>query len=244
MVTATLTNHLINKKPVAKYIRIQIKLLGYEWFCLNGRYSCSSQNSNIMKAFAAIIFFMLAGFSSKGQGNIPAPEVQIKTAVLAAPENKRDGATVYGYNQKGEFVVLREGRNEMVCVADNPNQKGFSVSCYHRDLDDFMARGRELRKAGRSSQEIFDIREEEAKDGKLRMPRQPTSLFVFTASDENFNHTTGEVKDGYLRYVVYIPYATAESTGLPLKPEGPAMPWIMHPGTHGTHIMINPPVKE
>lgn len=73
------------------------------------------------------------------------------------------------------------------------------------------------------------------------MPKQPATLFVYSATKENYSGTTGEVKDGYMRYVVYIPYATTESTGLPLKAEGPGMPWIMHPGTHGAHIMINPP---
>jgi len=54
---------------------------------------------------------------------------------------------------------------------------------------------------------------------------------------------TGEVQDGYQRSVIYIPYATAESTGLPTKPIAPGMPWIMDPGTHRAHIMIDPPRK-
>ncbi|MFT5773641.1 MAG: hypothetical protein ACI9ZX_003050 [Algoriphagus sp.] len=40
---------------------------------------------------------------------------------------------------------------------------------------------------------------------------------------------------------MYIPWATSESTGLPLKAYGPGMPWIMDPGTHRAHIMISPP---
>jgi len=44
--------------------------------------------------------------------------------------------------------------------------------------------------------------------------------------------------------VVYIPWATAASTGLPIKPEAPGMPWIMDPGTHRAHIMINPISKD
>ncbi|WP_377470817.1 hypothetical protein [Pontibacter silvestris] len=132
----------------------------------------------------------------------------------------------------------------MICLADDPNQKGFSVACYHKDLEPFMARGRELRKAGKNTKEIFETREAEAKRGKLIMLEQPATLFVFSAPDESFNKVTGEVKDGYLRYVVYTPYATAESTGLPLKPEAPSMPWIMHSGTHGAHIMITPPVSK
>ena len=197
-----------------------------------------------MKKTFAIFFFALAAFSVQGQTSVPPADVQIKTAELAAPTEKREGAAVYGYNQKGELVLLRKGTNEMVCLADDPNQKGFSAACYHKDLDPFMARGRELKKQGKKSKEIFDTREAEAKSGKLQMPKQPTTLYVFTASDESYNPSTGEVKDGYMRYVVYIPWATAESTGLPLKPEGPAMPWIMYPGTHGAHIMISPPMEK
>src|SRR5690606_35713550 len=114
-----------------------------------------------------------------------------------------------------------KGSNEMVCLADDPKQPGLSVSCYQKDLEPFMARGRELKKEGKSFQEIFDIREEEVKSKKLAMPAQPTSLFVFSAKEENYDAKTGAVKDGNLRYVVYIPWATAESTGLPLKPEAP-----------------------
>lgn len=175
---------------------------------------------------------------------VPTAEVQIKSAVLAAPADKRDGAMVYGYNAKGELIVLRKGTNEMVCLADNPNQKGFSVSCYHKDLEPFMARGRELKAAGKSFQEIFDIREAEAKSGKLVMPKQASNLQVFSAPDEAFNPVTGEVTKGTFRYVVYIPWATAASTGLPTKPEAPGMPWIMNPGTHRAHIMIDPVMKD
>ncbi|SFE11454.1 hypothetical protein [Spirosoma endophyticum] len=193
-----------------------------------------------------IIFIALQGLVISAMAQtptLPSPDVQIKTAVLAAPADKRDGATVYGYSPKNEFVVLRKGTNELICLTDDPAQKGLSVSCYHRDLDPFMERGRILKKDGKKADEILKTREQEVKDKKLTMPVHPSTLFSYSAKDENYNAATGEVKDGYLRYVVYIPYATAESTGLPLKPEAPGMPWIMDPGTHRAHIMINPPVS-
>lgn len=196
--------------------------------------------------YSYLVFFSLLIASSLQAQNAPIPsaEIQIKGAVLAAPEDKRAGAMVYGYNAKGEYVVLRKGSNEMVCLADNPNQKGFSVSCYHKDLEPFMARGRELKDAGKTSQEIFDIREAEAKSGKLVMPKMASNLQVFSAPEEAYNPATGEVTKGSFRYVVYIPWATAASTGLPTKPEAPGMPWIMNPGTHRAHIMIDPPSKD
>ncbi len=176
--------------------------------------------------------------------SIPPADIQIKTALLAAPEESRDKAMVYGYSDKGEFIVLRKGENEMICLADDPATPGLNASCYHKSLDPFMERGRQLKKDGKNFQESFDLREAEVKSGKLKMPTQPTTLFVYSAPKEKFNAATGEVTDGYLRYVIYIPYATAESTGLPLKPTAPGMPWIMDPGTHRAHIMINPPMKK
>jgi hypothetical protein len=196
-----------------------------------------------MKKFILSTFIITAVGVCNGQAIVPA-ELQIKTALLAAPSGQKDGAMIYGYNSKSEFIVLRKGTNELVCLADDPAQKGLNVSCYHKDLDPFMERGRLLKKDGKSVQEIFTIREEEVKSGKLKMPTQPATLFVYTANEENFKAETGEVKDGYLRYVIYIPYATAESTGLPLKPDAPGMPWIMDPGTHRAHIMISPPTKN
>ncbi len=165
----------------------------------------------------------------------------IALALKAAPEELRDGATVYRIKNKHELVVIRQGNNDLVCLADDPEQKGLSVSCYHKDLEPFMTRGRVLRAEGKSFQEVFDIREKEVKEGKLKMPKQPASLYAYTANDGDFDPKTGDVKKGYLRYVIYIPYATAETTGLPLTPSAPGMPWIMDPGTHRAHIMINPP---
>jgi hypothetical protein len=188
--------------------------------------------------------FTVLGFTATFAQQIPSAEIQIKTAVLAAPAELREKAMVYGYSPQGEFIVLRKGSNEMVCLADDPAQTGYNVSCYHKDLDPFMARGRELKKDGKTHQDIFTMREAEVKSGKLKMPKQPATLFVYSADDEKYNRTTGEIQDGYLRYVIYIAYATSESTGLPLKPDAPGMPWIMDPGTHRAHIMISPPQKN
>ena len=177
-----------------------------------------------------------------GSQVLPA-DVQIRSAIQAAPEELREKAMVYGYSPEGKFITLRTGSNELICLADDPVQKGINISCYHRSLEPFMARGRELKQQNKSQQEVFDIREAEVKSGKLRMPSAPATLYVYSADQDKFNTSTGEITDGYLRYVVYIPYATAATTGLPLKPGAPGMPWLMDAGTHRAHIMINPPIK-
>ena len=198
-----------------------------------------------MKTVLLICFVFGLCLSTKGQEVIPSREIQLKTAVLAAPEALREAASVYGYDQDGEFVLLRKGTNGIICLADDPASKGFSVACYPEDLEPFMARGRELKKEGMGFTEIFEQREKEVQSNQLKMPKDGTTLFIYFTNEESaFNPDTGEVKGGNFRYVVYIPYATAETTGLPLSPEAPGMPWIMDPGTHRAHIMINPPTNK
>ena len=186
---------------------------------------------------------LLATLPAFTQNPVPSTDSQLKSAVLAAPADQREGATVLGYNASGELVELRKGTNDLICLADDPTQKGFSASCYHRSLEPFMARGRELRKQGKKQEEIVAIREAEAKRKKLKMPASPATLFAHSAPQENYDPATGEVREGYTRYVVYTPLATAASTGLPLKAEAPGQPWLMDPGTYRAHIMINPPRK-
>lgn len=197
-----------------------------------------------MKKLFSLFILIVFSCCTFAQNAVPSNETQIKLALLSAPAEKRDSAAVYGYSANKALVLLRPGSNELICLADDPNQAGFSVACYHKDLEPFMKRGRELRKLGKTSKEIFDTREKEVKAGKLQMPKQPATLFVYSASKEDYNDMTGEVKKGYLRSVIYTPYATAQTTGLPLKPEAPGLPWMMDPGTHAAHIMINPPADK
>lgn len=171
---------------------------------------------------------------------IPSPQVQITAATLAAPPDLREGAAVLGYNARGELVKLREGKNELICIANDPSKTSFSVACYHRDLEPYMARGRELLAQRVTGQKRNEIRWKEVAEGKLPMPREPRTLYILTGT--GFDVSSGTVKDAYLRWVIYVPFATPESTGLSTKPSESA-PWLMFPGTAGAHIMINPPKK-
>ena len=166
-------------------------------------------------------------------------EALVATALMAAPKASRAGCTVIGYNMAGEFVTFKEGNNEFIVLVDNPNQKGFNAACYHKDLDPFMARGRALKAEGKSGEEIFAIREAEVKSGELVIP-SGTTLHIYYGKNTTYNPQTSVVDQAKLRYVVYMPYATAESTGLPAAPLASNHPWIMNPGTHRAHIMISP----
>jgi len=171
---------------------------------------------------------------------VPPAEAQVAAAVLAAPEDQQADATVLGYDGSGALVTLRAGKNELVCLADDPSDTRFSVACYHRALEPYMARGRELTAQGTTDgTERNQIRWKEAEEGTLSMPEEPATLYVLTGA--GYDPETRTVADAYLRFVLYTPWATIESTGLPGQPMGPGSPWLMYPGTAGAHIMISPP---
>ncbi len=181
----------------------------------------------------------LSNKATKQLTAIDTEEALIATALMAAPKESRSGCKVIGYNMSGEFVTLKEGDNEFICLADNPNQDGFNAACYHKDLEPFMARGRELKAEGKTGQEIFNIREEEVKSGQLVI-KPGLTLHIYYGPKTTYDPETSKVAEAQYRYVVYMPWATSESTGLPESPIAPNHPWIMNPGTHRAHIMITP----
>lgn len=166
---------------------------------------------------------------------VPNRGMQIEHAVLAAPRSMQQGATVLGYGGEARdedpLTLLREGTNELVCLADDPSLPGFHVACYHRSLDDFMSLGRRLKAAGMGRQEIMDARYAALEAGEFVMPGR-ASLFSLSAEEG-----PGDLEGARRLAVVYVPGATVEELGLPSRPDGDS-PWLMLPGTPWAHIMI------
>ena len=173
---------------------------------------------------------------SARQAPLPA-ETQIALAVQAAPEDRREDATVQGTLPNGDFAVLRAGTNDLVCMAPNPAAEQFEVSCHSASLEPFFERGRELRAQGIDGIERVQARYREFEAGSLPIPTGTTN-YILTGS--GFDPATSEIQDPYLRWVVYLPNATPETTGLSVRARANA-PWLMFPGTPGAHIMITPP---
>jgi hypothetical protein len=144
---------------------------------------------------------------------------------------EKDGATVIR-EQGGEWITLREGSGTFVCIADDPSDDRFRATCYHKSLEPYMARGRELREQGVDGAENVQKRREEIASGTLEMPRYGL-LFQINAP----GGWSGDAPTANRRTVIYVPYAQSEDLGLPTSPsEGP---WFMHSGLATAHIMIS-----
>lgn len=197
--------------------------------------------STSLSAGGLLLAFLLAGQPVLAQAGPATPPLtadqQVASAVLPLPDEFRASASVLGYDGSGALVPLRKGSGEMICLASNPAVRHFHVACYHQSLEPFMARGRELRTRGVQGDQVDTLRFAEAKAGTLKLPGAPASLY--SISGDSYDPATGQVAAGRRLYVVYIPYATAASTGLPEEPVR-GVPWIMFPGTPKAHIMFIP----
>lgn len=165
-------------------------------------------------------------------------DLQIQLAVQAAPAELRDGATVQGYDANGDFVTLREGSNELICMAPAPAREDLEVSCHHAGLEPYFERGRELIAQGITGDARTQARWNEYTAGTLPIP---TGSINYILTFDSFDGATGEMEGEFLRWVVYTPNATPESSGISARAASPGAPWLMFPGTPGSHIMIVPP---
>ncbi len=179
---------------------------------------------------------LVAQAPSSAPAPVPVAAQQIAAAVTALPQELRAGAEVLGYSPARKLVRLREGTNDMVCLAPDPSQKDFHSACYHRAMEPFMARGRELRDQGVKGAQVDTVRFAEVKSGKLKMPTAPTMLYQIFGG--TFDPATEKVTGGNWLYVTYIPFATPATTGLSARPSDKG-PWLMYPGTPKAHIMFS-----
>ena len=167
---------------------------------------------------------------------IPSAFDQIAAAITPLPDEMKANATVLGYREAGRLVTLRAGTNDMICLAPEPGAKAFHSACYHKAMEPFMARGRALRAQGLKGPQVDTVRFAEVRRGTLVVPTQPSMLYQIFGG--TFDPATGKVTGGSRLYVTYIPFATAASTGLSVKPSE-REPWLMWSGTPKAHIMFS-----
>ncbi len=186
-------------------------------------------------ALPAVLASPPAPLAAQGGPLLPA-EVQVRLAVQGLPEEFQASATVLGYRTVGgDLVELRRGNGAYVCLADDPTDARFHAPCYHKDLEPFMKRGREIRAAGQGDR-VDEIRYAEIEAGTLPMPKM-AALYTLNARPGDWDPASGEIRVPSKTLVIYVPGATAESTGLSLEPKT-GEPWLMSPGTPKAHIMF------
>ena len=152
----------------------------------------------------------------------------IDKALLAAPANLREGATVIKWKPDFTYETLKKGTNRLVCYDRSgfPEQQPFSVECTSIANLDRVAQNRKFEaisdKAAR--QAALDAAE---KDGTRVKPEFGSVWLTMNGADREHAriHTT-----------IAVPGATTQSMGLPSDNKQGGV-WIMNAGTSTAHLM-------
>lgn len=202
-----------------------------------------------MRAVLCTALLIAGPLAAQAPAAVPAPggppstswttDQHITAAVLPLPEGLRAKAAVYAWRER-KLVQLRAGTNSMMCLAEDPARKNFHVACYHRDLEPFMAAGRERTAKGLSRTAVDSARLADIKARKWAMPARPTALYELFAPEGAYDPAAGVLTGGSPVYVLYTPYATEASLGVVQDGLKGGQPWLMNPGEPWAHLMITP----
>lgn len=178
-----------------------------------------------MKRIALLVLGIVAVSTS---ALAQAPAAEIEKALLAAPANLREGATVIKWKADFTYDTLRKGTNRLVCFdrSGQPQQQPFMIECTSIANLDRVAQNLKFEAAGdkAKTQALIDAAE---KDGTRVKPEYGSVWYHVMGPDREHarNHMT-----------IAVPGATTQSTGLPDNPKQGGV-WIMNAGTTTAHLM-------
>jgi len=153
---------------------------------------------------------------------------QIYESLRALPEALRAEASVFGYDDSGDRVLLKQGSNGITCWADDPKpnlDEPFYVLCFPKSLEQFFNRNDELKREGVTDRAA--VLEAEIKSRKITLPEFDIR---YTLRGKRFEEAMSLT-------VIHVPYASAEGTGFSADVDN-YRPWLMMEGTPFAHIMI------
>jgi len=153
---------------------------------------------------------------------------EIDKALLAAPPQMKEAATVIKWKADFTYETLKKGTNRLVCYdrTGQPGQQPFAVECTSIANLERVAQSLKL-------ETIADKKEQQAafealeKEGKWTKP-EFGSLWI---------HLSGPDQEHARKHVtIAVTGATTQSLGLPDNPMQGGV-WIMNAGTSAAHLM-------
>jgi hypothetical protein len=165
------------------------------------------------------------GLSASAAAQAPA---DLDKALLPAPANMREGATVIKWKPDFTYDTLKKGTNRLVCYDRSglPQQQPFSSECTSIANLDRVAQNMKFEAAGdkAKTQALLDAAE---KDGTRAKPEFGSVWYHVMGADAE--HTRKHM-------TIAVPGATTQSMGLPDNPKQGGV-WIMNAGTTTAHLM-------
>jgi len=153
---------------------------------------------------------------------------EIEKALLPAPRNMKEGATVIKWKPDFTYETLRKGTNRMVCYdrSNQPGQQPFAVECTSIANLERVAQSLKI-------EAIADQKERRAafeaaeKAGSWTKPEFGSVWIHFSGPSQAQART---------HVTIAVPGATTQSLGLPEDGSKGGV-WIMNAGSSAAHLM-------
>jgi hypothetical protein len=175
-----------------------------------------------MKRIALLVLGVVA------VSTIASAQADIDKALVAAPPNMREAATIIKWKPDYTYDTVRKGTNRMVCFDKSgfPQQQAFSVECTSIANLDRVAQNLKFEAAGdkAKTQELVDAAE---KNGTRVKPEFGSVWYHVQGADAE--HTRKHM-------TIAVPGATTQTLGLPDNGKQGGV-WIMNAGTTTAHLM-------
>jgi len=186
----------------------------------------------------SVVTISASALLAQGQRGAPAPppplepgasQAEVDKALLAAPAQLRNQATVIKWNPSDwSYTTLRKGTNTMACWDKSglPGQQAFSVECTHTGNIDRAAQDMKL-------QAITDPMARQAatdeleKSGAWKKPVFGSVWYHLMGQDQATART---------HFTIAVPGATGATMGLPENGRGGGV-WVMDAGKSSAHLM-------
>ena len=179
----------------------------------------------MLRAAAIVLGVLVASASAFAQTT---DAERIERALMAAPRQMKEAATVIKWKADNTYDTIKKGTNRLVCYdrSGEPGQQPFAVQCTSIANLDRVAQNRkfEAMTDKAAKQAALDAAE---KDGTRVKPEFGSVWLTMNGADREHAriHTT-----------IAVPGATAQSLGLPDNNKQGGV-WIMNAGTTTAHLM-------
>ena len=172
------------------------------------------------------IALCLLGVMAASTGAWAQASADIDKALLAAPANLREAATVIKWKPDFTYDTLKKGTNRLVCYdkSGQPKQQPFMIECTSLGNLARAAQNMKFEAMGDKAQAMLDAAE---KDGTRVKPEYGSVWYHLMGPDRE--HARSHV-------TIAVPGATTQSTGLADNPKQGGV-WIMNAGTTTAHLM-------
>ena len=156
------------------------------------------------------------------------PAETIEKALLPAPRQLKEGATVIKWKADFTYETLKKGTNRMVCYdrSGQPGQQPFAVECTSIANLDRVAQSLKIEAIPdkKAQQAAFEAAE---KEGTWVKPEFGSLWIHMIGADQ---------ASARMHVTIAVPGATTQSMGLPDNATKGGV-WIMNAGTSAAHLM-------